>query len=372
VVQVLFDDTIQVSHHLLTLSPVGGELPAPDNAAGGQRNGLLGAAIDGALVMSIGSQYGSIPIRIEVMDSAPPIDPEWEEVVEASFIGVGGQHVLSSVDDVKLIDLPVGVFRARWSGSDMDLGSDLGSTDGVAPDHYLLQLWPAAAVDPDVVLRHTSRCADRWHDVARRTPPPPSAAELARRRAELDRQQAELRAAQQQAWERQQQIHRWGGVPPTAELLAISGRAEQLAYRDRGLLDSVVAMPTPQQRVLALWCARRALEDAGVTDRPAAVAALRALTDGAALPAEFDDWRAAFNALEPRTIGAQTFAVVKGFAAGEEPLPNTLSAGAVAVDAVLGAAAADPTRAAVDAVDSLLHGERGAANVAEIRRLFLL
>ena len=51
----------------------------------------------------------------------------------------------------------------------MDAGKDLDTPDEgeLAPDRYLLQLWPAPAA-PDEVVKESSAIAGYWHRVARR------------------------------------------------------------------------------------------------------------------------------------------------------------------------------------------------------------
>jgi hypothetical protein len=56
---------------------------------GGQQNGLCGAAIQGKLFLITGLHTGKVGFTVELHDEAPPIDDEWEEIVEASFEPAG-------------------------------------------------------------------------------------------------------------------------------------------------------------------------------------------------------------------------------------------------------------------------------------------
>jgi hypothetical protein len=54
-------------------------------AFAGQRAGLCGAAVPGALWLSTGLHTGHVGFTVEVHDQAPPLDPVWEDAVEVSF-----------------------------------------------------------------------------------------------------------------------------------------------------------------------------------------------------------------------------------------------------------------------------------------------
>ena len=51
----------------------------------GQQNGLLGAAVPGALFLVTGLHTGPIWLRVEVLDAEPVLEDDWEDVVEVSF-----------------------------------------------------------------------------------------------------------------------------------------------------------------------------------------------------------------------------------------------------------------------------------------------
>src|SRR5690349_13980250 len=51
----------------------------------GQRNGICGAQVAGHLSMMTGTHTGNIAFRVELHDTAPPVDDQWKEVVEVSL-----------------------------------------------------------------------------------------------------------------------------------------------------------------------------------------------------------------------------------------------------------------------------------------------
>jgi hypothetical protein len=295
-VQVLYDGEMLVQYGFLHLLPWNTEFYDLTSARGGQANGLCGAARPGVLAMTTGLHTGSMPVRVEALDGAPPSVGDWEEVVEVPLTAGTTQYFLSAFDSGADVTLPApGSYRVRWSASGMQEASDgsrIRMDDDPALDRYLLQLWPAPPA-PDAVLRQTSEIAAYWHGVARDTPPPPpppTAAELAEAAAA---EQAEL-LAQQQQFEDSRELHLWGGQRPTDQLRAIGGPTAQLARSDRDLLDQLAALPPERQRSIARWAARRACEIAGIEgldwvaahDDPAraVMGAVDALTKGATPP----------------------------------------------------------------------------------------
>ncbi|HEY3530380.1 MAG TPA: hypothetical protein VGK78_14635 [Nocardioides sp.] len=134
-----------------------------------QANGLLGAAVPGALFLMTGLHTGPVGLRVEVLESEPEDDDFWDDVVEASFtadlpvtvVGWGGETY-------QPLDLAGGSYRVRWSANEMDAGRDQDTVldDEEIIDRYLLQLWPADPA-PDEVVRQASECAAYWHAWAR-------------------------------------------------------------------------------------------------------------------------------------------------------------------------------------------------------------
>lgn len=163
----------------------------PWDPRAGQRNGLCGGAVPGHLFLTTGLHTGHVGLTVEVHDAVPPLDDEWEEVVEVSFRPGSPSTVVLPWGDGPLcdVDLTVTDYRVRYCGRGMDHTPDdeIAVLEGGEPfDHYLLQFWPAPPGE-DRIVRQTSRSAAYWHEVAGRQPPPPSAeawAQAERRRRE--------------------------------------------------------------------------------------------------------------------------------------------------------------------------------------------
>ena len=140
------------------------------DARRGQANGLCGAKSEHRLAMVTGLHTGDVPLRIEWHMEEPRLDPEWEDVVEASLDVSSPDGMLSSfLEDGAALTFPqTGWHRARYCAAGMDAGKDLDTPDegGSAPDRYLLQLWPAPAT-PDEIVKESSAIAGYWHRVAR-------------------------------------------------------------------------------------------------------------------------------------------------------------------------------------------------------------
>ncbi|MDQ3433078.1 MAG: hypothetical protein M3481_00070 [Actinomycetota bacterium] len=178
---VLLDTDVHVHYRFLWLTAADSPRPPEGDPRSGQDNGLCGAAVPGALGMVTGLHTGLVPVRVEALGAAPPLDNTWEDVVEVSFHAPDRSLVLSAFDDAHELLLPqAGELRARWSARGMDAAceADTRLEDEPALDAYLLQLWPAALA-PDIVLRQTSAVAAYWHGVARSSAPPPSQEEMA-------------------------------------------------------------------------------------------------------------------------------------------------------------------------------------------------
>lgn len=166
------------------------ELP---ESFGGQQNGLCGAAIGGALILLTGLHTGEVDFAAELHDEAPAIDETWEEIVEASYRPVGDVS-LTGLDGngrwpLVLDDVD---YRVRYCGWGMDAGHEASPPMDGEPlvDRYLLQFWPAPPA-PDRVVKQSSAQAAYWHDVARKTPPPPTAEQRAEQQRERECKEAE-------------------------------------------------------------------------------------------------------------------------------------------------------------------------------------
>ncbi|WP_410610426.1 hypothetical protein [Amycolatopsis sp. lyj-109] len=271
----------------------------------GQRNGLCGAAVPGHLFLITGLHTGEVGFTAEVHASEPP-DDDGEDVVEASF-HAGGRTVLVTWggEDWWDLELAPGDYRVRYRGTAMDAGRERDTRLGGEPrqDSYLLQFWPAPPA-PDVVVRETSAIAAYWHGFARDLPPPPTEEELAARWAARQRAEEEARAKARH----EQLLHEWGGTLPAGPVLNLPpGSLREFAKVDRELVGAAIAAGPEICRALARRVAHLACERAGLDGVGWIADGLRAMDEGKALPAPFDDWTTAWDRLlsdldVPRTL----------------------------------------------------------------------
>ncbi|WP_433125091.1 hypothetical protein ACQPWW_21715 [Micromonospora sp. CA-240977] len=83
--RVLFDGQAPVAYGQIYVTS--SELPDMEEAFAGQVNGLCGAGQSGALFLMTGTHTGRVRFTVEVHDGEPPAAaPEWEDVVEVSFL----------------------------------------------------------------------------------------------------------------------------------------------------------------------------------------------------------------------------------------------------------------------------------------------
>ncbi|CCK24899.1 hypothetical protein BN159_0520 [Streptomyces davaonensis JCM 4913] len=274
------------------------------DAFAGQRAGLCGAAVPGALFLLTGLHTGHVGFTVEVHDQAPPLDPAWEEVVEASFRPVSQDSSLVqwAGEDSWQLGLEEIDYRVRYCAKGMDAANELDTRLDKEPqqDCYLLQFWPAAA-EPDRIVKQTSKIAAYWHDYARKQPAPPSPAALAEaeRQARLAQEQKE--SERQLAYERWE----WGGQLPSETLRNIRGNVRGLLPYDPALVHALDAAGPDTQRAVAVLAARLACEAAGLADLDWVAEALAALTEGRGLPSPFDNWERMWDTMasDPRVPG---------------------------------------------------------------------
>ncbi|GAA5215896.1 hypothetical protein GCM10023323_66760 [Streptomyces thinghirensis] len=274
----------------------------------GQSAGLCGAAVPGALWLSTGLHTGRVGFTVEVHDQVPPLDPAWEDVVEASFRPVSAISALVqwAGEASWELDLKETDYRVRYCAQGLDEAhqQDTRLDDEPQLDCYLLQFWPAPPA-PDRVLKQASATAAYWHDYARRQPAPPTPAERAEaeRHARLAREQAENeRRLAHERWQ-------WGGRSPSRALREVGGNVRGLLAFDPALVHAIDAATPEIQRATALLAARRGCEAAGLTDLDWIAAGLTALAERRPLPPPLDDPAQAWRTLEAdpqvpdRTVG---------------------------------------------------------------------
>ena len=162
---VLFDDDVFPEYHRFELRNPSAD-PGGDGC-GGQVNGILGAAEPGKLVVQTGKHTGYVPLRIERHEAEPPPEPNWTEVVEASFTSVEDEL---AIDPNRAIRWSEGFFRVRMCAVHYHHEFDEEADE---PERFLMQFWPAPPA-PDRIVRQTSRYAASEHARAQATPPPPA------------------------------------------------------------------------------------------------------------------------------------------------------------------------------------------------------
>ncbi|WP_326704508.1 hypothetical protein [Streptomyces cyaneofuscatus] len=368
-----------------------GTTPGLGEAFAGQSGGLCGAAAPGALWLVTGLHTGSVGFTVEVDDEAPPLTPDWEDVVEVSFRPVSEDTSLVQWGGEAAwdLELPVTDYRVRYSARGMDKGRDLDTRTAKEPraDSYLLQFWPAPP-RPDQVIRQTSRNAAYRHDYARGLPAPPTPGQ----RAEAER--LARQAKEQDAEDRRRHYERWqwgGRLPNEALRGARASNVLGLLAFDSDLVHTLGASAPEVQHTVALRSARRACEAAGLTDLPWVADALSALDAGRPLPPPFDDPAGLWETLrsDPRVPDTSVleavpperppyqppppgpgdpYAIVETFPRTPRAL-HRISQPHFALPAVLAAAGPAPLIAALDAVSHALNtcGEHYPAFLDEIR-----
>jgi hypothetical protein len=75
----------------------GEDYPDLAECFGGQSNGLCGAAMPGILFLITGLHTGEVGFTVELYDAPPPIDDDWQEIVEASFRPTGEAALVPSL-----------------------------------------------------------------------------------------------------------------------------------------------------------------------------------------------------------------------------------------------------------------------------------
>ncbi|SNY41012.1 hypothetical protein [Paractinoplanes atraurantiacus] len=262
-VEVLLDAPVHVHYGFLTL---GANEAGPEDAARGQVNGLCGAAVPGVLHLHTELHTGEVHVRVELYAAEPALGDEWRDVVEVLYTTTAEDLALGGFDSsVGPVDLPPGVYRARYCAADMR-----------GEDRYLLQFWPATGVDR--IVRQGSDYAAYWH----REGPEPTLTrdELAGRVADLRRRRAEREAGEaeeelDEIWE--------GDVPDDPRLREAGWYAASLWRLDPAIVEALAEAGDRGRRAVTAWAVERVLDDAQLMGQPWAGPALAALRDGSPL-----------------------------------------------------------------------------------------
>jgi hypothetical protein len=325
----------------------------------GQRAGLCGGAVPGHLFLLTGTHTGSVPVTVELYETEPPLDADaWEDIVEVSFRPVSDKTCLVEWD-YRRYPLPLSEtsYRVRYHCRGMDETHDAvrGAGEPVL-DEYLLRFWPSPPAS-DRVVKETSRAAAYWHEFAREQPPGPTPEEQAEaeRRAREEQEQAKL----------QKEMDAWGGRLPSDrlrdvrdKLRRIQGYPGGLVGLDAALVHAIDAAGPEEQRALARWAAHRACATAGISEIDWVARGLEELDRGEPYSPPLDDSRRLRDAVF-------SDASVPMSLDGTPGLPQV-----AAFTALWDAAAADPLKAALDALLAAVvtHGTDYPHLFAEVRR----
>lgn len=235
-----------------------------------------------ALYLITGLHTGDVGFVVESHSEPPPVDEDWEEIVEVSFT--------PETDDVTLVQWaarPRGVWI--WIGSTTASGTARAAcrrpgmpTPGsmTSRKSTVISCNSGPLRRADRVLKQTTEHAAYWHSFARGLPPAPTpeeraeAARLAELEKERERERAKLRF----------EAHSWGGHLPSERLRRVSGNARAMARLDRELGEAIAAADPQVQREVARWVARRAYDVAGLTGIDWIAPALHAMDQGRDLP----------------------------------------------------------------------------------------
>jgi len=166
----VFSGPLRVHYAQAYLLPAGSSTPGLKACFRGQVNGLCGAALPGVLFLITGLHTGQVGFSVDVVDTPPPLDDSWEDIVEASlsvtardmalveWAGTGAYH----------IPLPQGRLRARYCARGMQRGRELDTSppDAAPVDTYALTFWPGESTG-DTVIRETTEVAEYLHRRAR-------------------------------------------------------------------------------------------------------------------------------------------------------------------------------------------------------------
>ncbi|TWD83641.1 hypothetical protein FB561_4807 [Kribbella amoyensis] len=163
----IFDGRVGLTFGQIYLMSGGLDWPDFDASRRGQVNKLCGAAEAGRLFLATALHTGDVGFRVEVWGEEPPIDEQWEEIVEVSFVPHGLDIRMHGLDSGPLVrfELPEAGYRVRYCGTNLDAGraADVVGEDEPVVDRYLLQFWPAKRA-ADVIVKQTSAYAQLEHN----------------------------------------------------------------------------------------------------------------------------------------------------------------------------------------------------------------
>ncbi|MFD4432410.1 hypothetical protein [Nocardia sp. NPDC058497] len=266
------------------------------------------------VVLSPHQNNFEMPLAVQVWAARPPADDaDWQQISEARLhIGEYGLNISSPVDTWEAAPVPQGDYIVDIAGAGfVGYGWPGTTTPG---DHWRIRLWP----DDGSVLRQPLVWNTPERDVDIVAPP------LIDSGVRLDPEDLALRQvphleipfgvenlatnepsdAHVRQWQQEpadQEREAWGGEPIAALRDVFSAR--DLAGYDRPLAEAIAEMDADLLRELSEYCALRAYECAGLSERPWVRPALAALRSGEPFPEPFQDSGAAFARLDEDQYG---------------------------------------------------------------------
>ncbi|GAA2653560.1 hypothetical protein [Nonomuraea recticatena] len=120
---------------------------------------------EGSAFLVTGTHTGTVRFDVAVAESEPAPDRDGhEDIVEISIESKSGSFTLhewgGEAHEIPALAAGPGWYRLRYHAAGMDDGPD-GVAEGLAPDRYLLQIWPAPESDP-VVVKSASGTHQHW------------------------------------------------------------------------------------------------------------------------------------------------------------------------------------------------------------------
>jgi hypothetical protein len=262
----------------------------PRRAVDRRKQRVVWRCVPGYLQLQVGTHTGWVPLRLELHDTEPTLDPAWEEVVEVSFTARSEEASLTGLmGDPHEFAMPRGDYRVRYCVRGFEEADQVEE----APDSYLLQFWTGAPA-PGRIVKQTGERAAYWHRAQRTL-------------TEQEQQQDEQAAADE--LERQAR-ERWGYRVPNQRLrrtleFGVGLHLDALSRLDVDLEFALADADDRARRQVAAWAALQCLEEAGLIGLPQLAPAVAALRRGDPAPPPFNDsghcWSVLERAQPPRT-----------------------------------------------------------------------
>ncbi|MBF6286701.1 hypothetical protein [Nocardia cyriacigeorgica] len=350
--------TVQVDHHQFLLTTADADTTAVT------AEGTLIWTGPGFVTILTGIAHGPATLTVDTSATHHDVD-EWE-TVEETVIDADSDLLVISLDGNVTSGyppIPPGRYRVRAHARGRDSHWDLDVTEPT--ENYLLHLTPTT--EPVRAITRLRKTDTAYNPPAKQIPvidydhvyvSGPGGTTI---KVRHDSPEAQAVYAQRD---------QWAGRLPTGRIAANRDLylvASTLADLDRDLVDDIDALTDERQHALARWCARRAFERAGLTVFDDFRAALDAMDNNTAPPADFANFSLAWHRLE--TDPGIPLTVEPGFGGRPEFMPQytALTTYMYAVSDL------EPVRTAFEAVRSCIgtYGQHYPDLMLRIRAEFL-